>query len=104
MSQFESVNVVRAANVYFDGGVSSRTLQFSNGDVKTLGVMLPGEYHFNTDKEELMEIQSGELAYRLAGSEDWQEVRGGESFRVPAKSSFDVKVKSVTDYCCSFLD
>ncbi|MCA9051937.1 MAG: DUF1255 family protein, partial [Planctomycetaceae bacterium] len=48
MSRFESVNVVREANIYFDGRVTSRTVEFSDGAVKTLGIMLPGEYTFNT--------------------------------------------------------
>jgi uncharacterized protein YaiE (UPF0345 family) len=34
----------------------------------------------------------------------WGVVRGGESFKVPANSSFTMRVKSVTDYCCSFLN
>jgi hypothetical protein len=60
MSKFESVSVVKAANVYFDGNVTSRSVEFADGSLKTLGIMLPGEYKFNTGKPELMEIQSGE--------------------------------------------
>jgi purine/pyrimidine-nucleoside phosphorylase len=29
-------------------------------------------------------------------------VRGGESFEVPGHSKFSLKVKDVTDYCCSY--
>ncbi|MDN5104602.1 pyrimidine/purine nucleoside phosphorylase, partial [Aliarcobacter butzleri] len=25
------------------------------------------------------------------------------SFSVPANSSFDIKVKTITDYCCSYI-
>lgn len=103
MSKFKSVNVVKAANIYFDGRVSSRTLEFPDGSVKTLGVMLPGEYTFNTGKPELMEIQSGSLSYCLAGETQWHEVDGGESFHVPGSSSFQLRVKRITDYICSFL-
>ena len=63
MSKFESVTVVKAANIYFDGKVTSRTVEFADGSTKTLGVMLPGAYKFNTGKPELMEIQAGELSY-----------------------------------------
>lgn len=103
MSEFSNVTVVRKANIYFDGKVTSRTVIFSDGTRKTLGIMLPGEYTFNTDAAELMEIQSGELEVQLPGSTEWKTVRGGESFDVPAKSAFTMKVKTVSDYCCSFI-
>jgi uncharacterized protein YaiE (UPF0345 family) len=103
MSRFESVTVVKAANVYFDGKVTSRTIEFPDGSTKTLGVMLSGEYQFNTAKPELMEIQSGELSWCLAGESEWHEIRGGQSFHVPGNSSFRMKVGKVTDYICSFL-
>ncbi len=37
MSQFENVTVVREANIYFDGKVTSRTVIFKDGTKKTLG-------------------------------------------------------------------
>ncbi len=104
MSKFESVNVVKAANVYFNGNVSSRTVEFPDGTTKTLGLMLPGEYTFNTEKPELMEITSGQVSYCLAGDDKWHSVSGGESFNVPGDSSFQIKVEQITDYICSFLD
>ncbi len=102
MSEFKNVNVVKQANVYFDGKVNSRTIIFADGTKKTLGFMQPGEYTFNTADPELMEILAGELEVQLPGS-DWQTVKGGESFNVPANASFTMKVTSPSDYCCSFL-
>ena len=104
MSKFESVNVVKAANVYFDGNVSSRTIEFPDGSTKTLGLMLPGEYTFNTDKPELMEITSGKVVYCLAGTNTLREVSSGGAFDVPGNTSFQIKVEAVTDYVCSFMD
>ena len=103
MSRFESVAVKKAANIYFDGNVTSRSVEFPDGSLKTLGVMLPGEYEFNTGKPELMEIQSGQLSWCPAGSTQWQSVSGGQSFHVAGNSSFKLKVTQVTDYICSFL-
>jgi hypothetical protein len=103
MSEFTQVTVVKKANVYFDGRVTSRTIRFADGSEKTLGIMLPGEYTFNTGAREIMEIQSGELDFLLADTTAWRTALGGEAFEVPAKSHFTVRVKSVTDYCCSFL-
>ena len=44
MSSFENVEVIKAANIYFDGKVTSRVVQFADGSKKTLGIMMPGEY------------------------------------------------------------
>lgn len=103
MKKFENVEVELEGNSYFDGAVTSRTVHFPDGSKKTLGFMLPGEYTFGTAAAELMEITSGELDVKLPGEEKWTSIKGGESFNVPAESAFQVKVKSVTDYCCSYL-
>jgi purine/pyrimidine-nucleoside phosphorylase len=103
MSEFNNVTVVKKANVYFDGKVTSRTLKFADGSTKTLGFMLPGDYTFNTDAAELMEILAGELDVLLPGNDQWQHISGGQDFNVPAKSSFQLKILTGTDYCCSFL-
>ena len=103
MSEFKNVTVVKEANVYFDGTVTSRTIVFADGSRKTLGIMMPGEYAFNTGAAELMEILAGELTVLLPGSSDWVAVKGGEAFEVPENSSFKLKVTALTDYCCSFL-
>lgn len=104
MSQFDQVTVIREANIYFEGKVTSRTVLFASGEKKTLGIMLPGEYAFGTGKKEVMEILAGELDVRLPGSQTWQKIISGQSFEVPADSKFDLVVHSVCDYCCSYLD
>jgi uncharacterized protein YaiE (UPF0345 family) len=102
MSQFDNVSVVREANIYFEGKVTSRSVIFQDGSRKTLGIMLPGVYEFNTAEKEIMEIISGNLDVLLPGCE-WQSIKGGERFEVPAKSKFQLKVVKITDYCCSFI-
>jgi len=104
MSEFNKVTVVREANIYFDGKVTSRTVVFADGSKKTLGIMLPGEYTFNTGAKELMEILSGELDVLLPGENDWRTVKGGEAFEVAGNAAFSLKIKTLTDYCCSFLN
>ena len=102
MNKFENVTVPKAANIYYDGKVTSRTLEFSDGTIKSLGIMLPGEYTFGTNDAEIMEILSGELDVKLPG-EEWKTLNTPETFNVPANSSFDLKIKTVTDYCCSYI-
>lgn len=103
MTEFTNVSVVKKANVYFDGQVTSRSILFADGSKKTLGIMLPGEYTFNTDAKELMEILQGELEVLLPGEQGWKTVKAGESFEVAGKAQFSLKIKTLTDYCCSFL-
>ena len=102
--EFENVSIVKNVNVYFDGDVTSRTIKFDNGDIKTLGFMQPGEYQFNTDKKEIMEIHLGEVDVLLPDQTDWQRFTMGDSFEVKANASFKINALSLTDYCCSFVD
>ena len=103
MSEFKHVTIIKKANIYFDGKVTSRTVIFPDGSRKTLGIMLPGEYEFNTDNKEIMEIISGDLEVLLPEAKGWTTVEDGESFEVPARSRFGLRVKRVTDYCCSYV-
>jgi uncharacterized protein YaiE (UPF0345 family) len=103
MSEFSHVTVVKQANLYFDGKVASHTVLFPDGSKKTLGIMQAGEYEFATGVAEVMEVLSGTLEWQLKGEAAWQTVAGGQSFQVPAQSTFLMKVPAVTDYCCSFL-
>lgn len=104
MEQFEKVAIVKKANVYFEGKVTSRTVIFADGSKKTLGIMLPGEYEFGTAAAEIMEILAGELIVLLPGQSDWLTYKAGDRFQVPAESRFKLKVLLVTDYCCSYIE
>ena len=101
MSTYKNVEIIKAANIYFDGKVTSRIIKLNDGSTKTLGIMMPGEFEFSTEKHELMEILAGEMSVLLPGSDRWKTIQGGESFEVPAQSIFKLKVNSVVDYCCS---
>ncbi len=103
MSEFKNVTVVKEANVYFDGRVTSRTVLFPDGSKKTLGIMLPGEYTFSTGDKEVMEILAGALEVQLPGAKAWKKIRAGAQFEVPPQSKFNLKVTAVTDYCCSYI-
>jgi len=103
MAKFKDVTIIKEANIYFNGKVTSRTLIFSDGSKKTLGIMLPGEYEFATDTKEIMEILSGVLEISLPGEDGWREVNTGDSFEVPAQSKFGLRIKETTDYCCSYI-
>jgi uncharacterized protein YaiE (UPF0345 family) len=100
--EFKNVTVVKQANVYFDGKVTSRTVLFDNGERKTLGIMLAGEYKFNTEASETMEILGGDMSVMLPGETEYTLYTAGQSYNVPANSSFQMIVTSYVDYCCSY--
>ena len=50
MTEFKNVTVVKKANVYFDGKVTSRTVLFADGTKKTLGIMMPGDYELHRSR------------------------------------------------------
>ena len=99
---FENVALTKAANVYFEGKVTSRTITFADGSTKTLGIMLPGEYEFGTQAPELMEFTQGKLDVLLPGATEWQTIVAGQSFDVEGDSSFKLKVHEVADYICTY--
>ena len=103
-TQFEGVTATAKANIYFDGGVISHALSFPDGTKKTLGLIFPGTYHFDTDAPELMQITAGTCRVRIDGSDTWSDYAEGESFELPGKSGFDIDVlQGETQYICSFL-
>ncbi len=103
MATFDNVSIVKKANIYFDGKVTSRTVKFENGEVKSLGIMLPGSYTFNTQDKEIMDIYQGSIEVRFADQDSFEAMEAPCVFEVEANSAFDIVVKSVTDYCCSYI-
>ena len=102
-SRVEGVSVVCKANVYFDGKVVSHTVEFGDGTKKTLGLIYPGTYLFNTGAPEIMEIIFGSCRAKVAGEDTWKEYAQGSSFNVPGNSSFEIEVPAgITEYICSF--
>lgn len=103
MSQFDNVNVVKKANVYFDGKCVSHSIQFADGTKKSVGVILPATLTFNTGAPEIMEGVAGSCRVRLKGETAWKTYGAGESYNVPGNSSFDIEVTGEPyHYVCHF--
>lgn len=101
--KFENVSVICKANIYFDGKVVSHTVHFADGSKKTLGLIYPGTYKFDTAAPELMEMTSGTAQVRLAGQTDWITYTESQTFDVPGNSSFEIAVETgMAQYICSF--
>lgn len=102
MSQFDQVSVVKQANVYFDGKCVSHTVLFADGTRKTVGVILPSTLTFKTSAPEVMEGVGGVCRVRLAGESEWRAWGSGQSFSVPADSSFEIACDQPYHYVCHF--
>jgi uncharacterized protein YaiE (UPF0345 family) len=103
-TQFNGVSVVTKANVYFDGNVISHTILLPEGEKKTLGLIRPGSFHFNTDAPERMEIVDGSCRVTVDGRTETAAYAAGSQFEVPGKSGFQIEVHSgLCQYICSFL-
>ena len=68
MEVIKNVDLVKKANIYFDGNVTSRAFIDSDGAKKSLGIMMPGVYNFGTNEPELMEIIEFGGSVRITGS------------------------------------
>ena len=100
---FDNVTVSTKANVYFDGKVISHSLILADGRKKSLGVILPGEYHFGTADPEVMEITAGACEVVIDGTTETRVVAAGSSFTIAGNSGFTIRVAGEPcEYICSF--
>ncbi len=101
--KFENVSVVCKANIYFDGKVVSHSVLFADGTRKTLGLIYPGSFTFNTGAPEIMELVAGNCTVRLKGQTEWKPYAAGTAFHVAGNSAFDIAVENgLCEYVCSF--
>lgn len=102
--EFTNATIHAKANVYFEGRVISHTVITAGGDHKTVGIILPGTYHFGTRQAERMELVEGGAVVVLDGSSESSTYTAGQSFDVPADSGFTITVnEEPCHYICSFL-
>ena len=102
--KFTNATIPAKANVYFEGRVISHTVITKEGEHKTIGVILPGSYHFGTAKAERMEIIEGASEVQLDGTGETNRYAAGTAFEVPENSGFNITVScEPCHYICSFL-
>lgn len=99
---FKNVEIKRQANVYHGGKVTSRTVITAQGEMKTLGIMLAGVHRFTTQSPETIDVTQGHCRVKLENEQAWKSYQAGESFQVPANTSFEIEVDDLLDYVCHF--
>ena len=102
-TQFDDVSVVCKANIFFDGGVISHTVLFKDGSKKTLGLIRPGTYKFDTKVNERMDVTSGSCRVKVGDASEWTTYPAGTYFTAPGGSSFEITIdEGIMEYICSF--
>lgn len=89
-------------NEYFEGSVKSIGGIEANGLPATVGVMAAGEYTFSTADKEAMHVVSGTMYVKLPDSDVFTPYKAGDTFNVPADSSFDLKIPAPASYLCTY--
>lgn len=101
--KFEDVHVICKANIFFEDKVVSHTVLLKDGSKKTLWLIFPGSFKFNTEAPEKMEIISGSCLVRPAGEDQWKSFPSDTYFSVPGQSFFEISVpECILEYICSF--
>lgn len=104
MSTYSNVSVNTVATIYFNGGVVSRSVVFPDGSKKSLGIIFPGTYHFDTTGPELMHITDGSCEISLDSNDTTCFIPTDESFEVAENSGFTITVnEGICQYVCSYL-
>jgi purine/pyrimidine-nucleoside phosphorylase len=94
------MNEMIKTNEYFGGKVKS--LGFERDGVPfTVGVVLPGAYTFDTQKEEHLTITVGTLDIQPPGK-DWQTAPAGTTIVIAAGSKFQLKAEKPVSYVCQY--
>ena len=101
-AHFSNVTLTTQANVYFDGKCVSHGFTLADGTKKSVGVVLPSALTFNTGAAEIMECVAGACEYKLKDTDSWVQSTQGQSFNVPANSSFEIRVTQQYHYICHF--
>ncbi|MCH6256139.1 pyrimidine/purine nucleoside phosphorylase [Puniceicoccaceae bacterium K14] len=101
--EFSNVTAFAKANLYFGGKVVSHAIQMEDGSKKTFGIIFPGEYHFDTEAAERMEITDGSCTVKIDGQESSVKYSSGQHFDIEANSGFSIEIaEGTTQYICSY--
>jgi len=101
--RFDGVALTTKASVYFDGKCVSHSFVLADGTRKSVGVVLPAALTFGTAAPEIMECVAGSCRVRMKGESEWKAYAAGQSFAVPADSSFDIEVSGEPfHYICHY--
>jgi uncharacterized protein YaiE (UPF0345 family) len=87
-------------NEYFEGQIKSLGFVLK-GTPYTAGVLLPGEYSIETEKEEHITATVGEFEIRPQGS-DWKTMAIGDTIVIPSNTTFELKLKEPASYICRY--
>jgi uncharacterized protein YaiE (UPF0345 family) len=87
-------------NEYFEGKIKSLGFELK-GTPYTAGVLLPGEYTIETEREEHITATLGEFEIRPPGY-DWRMLGMGDTIVIPSNTSFELRLREPASYICMY--
>ena len=87
-------------NEYLEGKVKSLGFELE-GTRYTAGVLMPGEYSFDTEEQEHITVTVGAFEIRPPGA-NWKTATTGDTIVIPANSAFDLRVTKPASYICLY--
>lgn len=97
---FDNVSVQRRAEILHGGRVNRRSIVTADGEMKSLGIMLPGTYRLTTQAAETLEVTVGHCRIKRADEQTWNDCGPGQSVSIPANSHFEIEVDELLDFVC----
>ncbi|UCE88550.1 MAG: pyrimidine/purine nucleoside phosphorylase [Pseudomonadota bacterium] len=96
----KNVDIQKKAEISHGGRVACRSIVTADGEMKSLGLMLPGTFRFSSERAETIEITQGHCRVKLESEQAWSEYESGQTFDVPANSHYEIEVTDLLDYVC----
>lgn len=97
-THFEHVSIPKKANIFADGKCISYQLTFPGGEVKAMGVVMPGGVTFAADTDETFEVVEGKGRISIGPNGGWTDFTGGQRFHVNAQERFEVEAEGPVHY------
>lgn len=88
-------------NEYFGEKIKSLESISKEGRFTT-GIILPGEYNFDTIQEEHITVTLGDLDIRLSPREEWKKIQKGQTIAISAGVKFYLRADKVVAYLCLY--
>lgn len=86
---------------YHGDRVQSLTYE-KDGRAGSVGIMDAGEYEFGAVDKETVTVCDGEIMVKADGESEWKTYKKGETFVIPAHTSFKMKTTGISTYYCIY--
>lgn len=83
-------------------GERVQSLSYEDEKKLSVGIIIPGEYHFGSIEKEITTVTSGSIEVLIEGNKEWHTYLKDDTFTIPAHKNFTFKTKEVSTYLCFY--